>query len=73
MKSDDSQFDRPQPIAFEAFDDAEAAVARLELIYEIQTAFIRERFAALCQSPQGRGGRTPSARANKRSSASSRA
>ena len=51
MKSDDtSQFERPRPIAFEAFDDAEAAVARLELIYDLHTAFIRERFDALLQS-----------------------
>jgi AMP nucleosidase len=47
MKSDDAQFERPQPIAFEEFEDADAAVTRLELIYEIHTAFIRERFAAL--------------------------
>jgi len=47
MKSDDSQFDRPRPIAFEAFEDAEGAVARLELIYDLHTAFIRERFATL--------------------------
>jgi AMP nucleosidase len=47
MKADTSHFDRPKPIAFEAFDNAEAAVDRLELIYDLHTAFIRERFAAL--------------------------
>ena len=47
MKPDTSHFDRPQPIAFESFDNAEAAVERLELIYDLHTAFIRERFASL--------------------------
>jgi AMP nucleosidase len=47
MKPDTSHFDRPKPIAFESFDNAEAAVERLELIYDLHTAFIRERFAAL--------------------------
>ncbi|MCR4282440.1 MAG: AMP nucleosidase [Bauldia sp.] len=47
MKPDTSRFDRPKPIAFESFDNAEAAVERLELIYDLHTAFIRERFAAL--------------------------
>ncbi|MEX2318223.1 MAG: AMP nucleosidase, partial [Bauldia sp.] len=47
MKPDTSHFDRPRPIAFESFDNAEAAVERLELIYDLHTAFIRERFAAL--------------------------
>ncbi len=50
MPSDDSQFDRPEPIAFESFDDAEAAVARLELIYDRHTAFIRGRFAELLRN-----------------------
>jgi len=55
MKSDSNHFDRPQPIAFEAFDDAEAAVARLELIYDLHTAFIRERFATLVKTKRLRG------------------
>ena len=46
MKADSNQFDRPKRIAAEHFDDADAAVARLELIYDTHTAFIRERFAA---------------------------
>jgi len=50
MQSDNSQFDRPQPIAFEAFDDADAAVTRLELIYDLHTAFIRGRFAELLKT-----------------------
>ena len=47
MKPDTSHFDRPKPIAFEAFDNAEAAYERLELIYDLHTAFIRERFASM--------------------------
>ena len=47
MKANGNQFDRPKPIAFEAFDNAEAAVARLELIYDTHTAFLRDRFDAL--------------------------
>jgi AMP nucleosidase len=47
MKPETSLFDRPKPIAFDSFDDADAAVARLELIYDLHTAFIRQRFAAL--------------------------
>src|SRR5665213_1940240 len=50
MPADDSQFDRPQPIAFEAFEDADAAVERLELIYDRHTAFIRGRFAELLKN-----------------------
>jgi len=50
MKADPSDFDRPPPAAFEAFTDAEAAVARLEDIYERHTAFIRDQFAALLQN-----------------------
>jgi AMP nucleosidase len=50
MKSDTSLFDRPKPIAFDSFDDADAAVARLELIYDLHTAFIRQRFAALVKT-----------------------
>ncbi len=47
MKPDSSLFDRPRPIAFEAFRDAEAAVDRLQEIYDNHTRFLRERFAAL--------------------------
>ena len=50
MQFNDKQFDRPQLIAFEAFDDADAAVARLELIYDLHTAFIRGRFAELLKT-----------------------
>jgi AMP nucleosidase len=50
MPADESQFDRPQPIAFEAFDNAEAAAERLELIYDRHTAFIRSRFAELLKN-----------------------
>ena len=46
---------RPKRIAAEHFDDAEAAVARLELIYDTHTAFIRERFAALLRNKRLRG------------------
>jgi len=55
MKPDMSHFDRPAPIPPERFDDAEAAVARLELIYEKHTAFIRDRFAALLKKGSLRG------------------
>src|SRR5664279_2409696 len=51
MKSD-RQADQPKPIAFETFKDAEAAVDRLELIYDLHTGFIRDRFAALLKSKQ---------------------
>jgi AMP nucleosidase len=55
MKPDMSHFDRPKPIAFEPFDNEEAAIARLELIYDEHTAFIRERFAALLKQGRLRG------------------
>jgi AMP nucleosidase len=55
MKPDMNHFDRPKPIPFEPFDDEEAAVARLELIYNEHTAFIRERFAALLKQGRLRG------------------
>jgi AMP nucleosidase len=55
MKPDMSHFDLPAPIPPERFDDAEAAVARLELIYERHTAFIRDRFAVLLQKGSLRG------------------
>ena len=50
MPSDESQFDRPPPIAFEAFDDADKAVERLALIYDRHTAFIRGRFQELLKT-----------------------
>jgi len=46
----------PDPIPFAAFDDAEAAVDRLARIYERNTRFIRDGFAALLK------GETPRAR-----------
>jgi AMP nucleosidase len=55
MPSDDNQYDRPQPIAFEAFDDAEKAVERLELIYDRHTAFIRGRFQELLKTTRLNG------------------
>src|SRR6202035_1546958 len=55
MKPDMSHFDRPEPIPPERFNDAEAAVARLELIYEKHTAFIRERFDVLLKKGSLRG------------------
>ena len=50
MKADANQIDRPRPIATKSFRDAEAAVERLELIYDRNTAFIRERFARLLKT-----------------------
>ena len=47
MKSDSSPIQTPPRIATERFDDAEAAVERLELIYETHTAFLRDQFAKL--------------------------
>jgi AMP nucleosidase len=47
MEHDADAVDRPKPIPFESFEDADAAVARLEEIYDSHTAFIRDRFAAL--------------------------
>jgi AMP nucleosidase len=44
---DSGEFDCPVAIPPERFDDADAAVARLSLIYDRHTAFIRERFADL--------------------------
>jgi AMP nucleosidase len=38
--------DQPPPIATQAFTDAEAAVARLEEIYDRNTQFLRDRFEA---------------------------
>ena len=50
MKPNGNHLDRPEPIPFEAFDDAEAAFERLQLIYDRHTAFIRDRFAALLKT-----------------------
>src|SRR3990172_82054 len=55
MKPDLNDFVRPRPIAFQAFRDADAAVARLEEIYDKHTAFIRDRFAALLKNKRLRG------------------
>jgi AMP nucleosidase len=52
MKSDSNAIDSPKRIATERFTDADAAVARLELIYDRHTAFIRERFAELLKTKQ---------------------
>ena len=50
MKADANPLDRPRPIASKSFRDPEAAVERLELIYDRHTAFIRERFARLLKT-----------------------
>ena len=55
MKADANPLDRPRPIAFKSFRDAEAAVERLELIYDRNTAFIRERFARLLKTKRLEG------------------
>lgn len=55
MKHDADSVDRPKPIPFESFTDADAAVARLEEIYDSHTAFIRDRFAALLRNRRLRG------------------
>src|SRR4029078_6195829 len=55
MKPDMSHFDRPAPIPPERFEDAAAALGRLELIYDRHTAFIRERFAMLLKNGNLRG------------------
>jgi len=47
MKPDPNWIDAPKRIATERFDDAEAAVSRLETIYDGHTAFIRDRFDRL--------------------------
>lgn len=49
-------FESPPRIADEAFDDAEAAVARLQEIFSRNTAFLRHRFAAMIagEAPEGR-------------------
>jgi AMP nucleosidase len=55
MKPDMNHFDLPAPIPPERFEDAEAAVRRLELIYDEHTAFIRHRFAELLKGRMPRG------------------
>ncbi|MEX0853008.1 MAG: AMP nucleosidase [Bauldia sp.] len=51
MKSEPDEFDRPRPpIAFKTFRDADKAVARLVLIYDKHTTFVRDRFAALLKN-----------------------
>ncbi|MEQ8696452.1 AMP nucleosidase [Bauldia litoralis] len=56
MKSPNDSLITPKRIARKRFDDAEAAVARLEQIYERHTAFLREQFARMLAngSPGGR-------------------
>jgi AMP nucleosidase len=55
MKADSNPIERPKRIASEHFTDAEKAVARLELIYDTHTAFIRDRFAALLKNKRLKG------------------
>jgi AMP nucleosidase len=55
MKADSNLFDRPRMIAAKSFRDAEAAVERLEFIYDTHTAFIRERFARLLKTKRLEG------------------
>ncbi len=55
MKADANPLDRPRPIASKSFRDPEAAVERLELIYDRNTAFIRERFAKLLKTKRLEG------------------
>jgi len=50
MKSDANEIDTPKRIASESFDDADAAVARLELIYDRHTDFLRNRFDRLLKN-----------------------
>jgi AMP nucleosidase len=50
MTPDSSPFDRPRPIPFEAFRDEDAAVARVEEIYDASREFLRTRFGELLQS-----------------------
>jgi len=50
MKSNANPIETPKKIASKRFDDAEAAVSRLELIYDRHTAFIRNRFARLLKN-----------------------
>lgn len=48
--SDTYRIDTPKRIPAESFDNAEAAVARLELIYDRHTDFIRENFERLVRN-----------------------
>ncbi len=50
MDPDINLFIRPKAIPFERFENAEAAVERLEHIYDVHTAFIREHFSALLKN-----------------------
>jgi AMP nucleosidase len=50
MKSTTKPIDTPKKIRTKRFDEAEAAVERLELIYDRHTAFIRDRFALLLKN-----------------------
>ena len=50
MKSEYAPILSPPRIATEHFTDAEAAVARLEHIYDTHTAFLREQFAKLLET-----------------------
>jgi AMP nucleosidase len=55
MKTDSNPIKTPKRIARESFDDADEAVARLELIYDAHTEFLREQFALLLKTKQLRG------------------
>jgi AMP nucleosidase len=55
MKSDSNPLITPKRIASERFTDAEAAVARLELIHGTHTAFLRDQFSALLAGKHFRG------------------
>lgn len=50
MKSNANSIDTPRKTPRQRFDDADAAVARLEQIYDRHTAFIRNRFARLLKN-----------------------
>jgi AMP nucleosidase len=50
MRSEANRVDTPKRMATERFDDADAALERLELIYDKHTAFIRESFARLLKN-----------------------
>jgi AMP nucleosidase len=56
MPIDPVLFDLPEPIASEAFTDPDLAIARLEEIYDLHTAHLRDRFEALLKGhpPAGR-------------------
>src|SRR5688500_13399964 len=50
MKRDQNAVLTPKRIPTERFRDAEAALVRLELIYDIHTAFLRDQFRDLLQT-----------------------